>query len=206
MTKGCCVVSFSFVSNPVTRPPRVHHRIVDHRIAVPVVGSLGKSPYGRPADHVPARGPSTSINLGRRLGRLSRWWWWWWWWLVVVVVVVHGPFLDGFATHFIAPLGVLVSSSLSLTRCYLTPSLSVRRRVSPFFRFSHVALSFFRSYLSVSPSLAPSTSFSGFHALSPSLFLGFSPSVPPARIPRTLSFAGLVRLPPTPRSPTPPPV
>lgn len=50
----------------------------------------------------PACRPSTSINLGRRLGRVVAV-------VVVVVVVVHGPFLDGFATHFIAPLGASFS-------------------------------------------------------------------------------------------------
>lgn len=58
----------------------------------------------------PACRPSTSINLGRRLGRVVA---------VVVVVVVHGPFLDGFATHFIAPLG----ASFSVSPC-LVPSSS----------------------------------------------------------------------------------
>lgn len=32
--------------------------------------------------------------------------------VLVVVVAVHGPFLDGFATRFIAPLGVFVSPSV----------------------------------------------------------------------------------------------
>ena len=79
-------------------------------------------------DDVFARGYLSPINLnrnlGRRLGRVVA---------VVVVVLVHGPLLDGFATHFIAPLGVFVSLSVyswSRSITYLHPSPSILRALS----------------------------------------------------------------------------
>ena len=52
--------------------------------------------------------------------------------VVVVVVLVHGPFLDGFVTHFITALGVLVSPfpSLTLSSSSLSVALTLLRSIS----------------------------------------------------------------------------
>lgn len=114
---------FVFVRSNVARGASSLDLIIVIVIAVRSLDRLNIDIGIRPADrsssttflHVarPACRPSTSINLGRRLGRVVAV-------VVVVVVVVHGPFLDGFATHFIAPLG----ASFSVYPC-LAPSSSL---------------------------------------------------------------------------------
>lgn len=126
---------FVFVRSNVARGAPSLDLII---VIVIAVRSLDRSNIDigiRPADrsssttfpHVarPACRPSTSINLGRRLGRVVAV-------VVAVVVVVHGPFLDGFSTHFIAPLG----ASFSVYPCLAPSSSFVVLALAPSLRLS----------------------------------------------------------------------
>lgn len=133
----------------------------------------------------PACRPSTSINLGRRLGRVVAV-------VVVVVVVVHGPFLDGFATHFIAPLGASFSLSIPVSFRPLLSFFSLSRLL-----FVSPSLGFSLSGLTCAVSLHPTLTY-------PSTCLPrrCTPSLPSANPTRTITYTRTIFPIPTYRAPS----